>query len=160
MSSITKILGGTVLGAGLLAGINYFRNLHKAKAELEILPKANLYALTWDGITIRVDVLLKNPTGAHFSIKFPYVKLLYKASVIGSSQAVNKDIKIPAYGEVNIEKILITIPVTGVFSIVFGLIKSLHNKEPIKLTVTTMTTVDVGIAKIPYESNTEVTIRK
>ena len=160
MSSFAKILGGTALGAGLIAGVNYFRQLHKAKVELEILPKANLYSLNWDGITVRVDVLLKNPTGGSFYIKFPYVKLIYKTTIVGSSHALNKDIKIPAYGEALIEKILITIPVTSVFSVVFALVKALHNKEPVKMTVKTMTTVDIGIAKLPYESETEVIIKR
>ena len=160
MSSFTKIIGGTVLGAGVIAGYSYIKNLRKAKAELEILPKANLYSLSWDGITVRVDVLLKNPTSGSFSIKYPFVKLLYKGSTVGSSQALNKDIKIPAFGEAMIEKILITVPVTGVFSVVFNLVKALHNKEPVKMTVRTTTTVDIGLANIPYESESEVTIRK
>jgi len=160
MSSLTKILAGTMLGAGVIAGYGYIKRLRKAQAELEIIPKANLYALSWDGLTIRVDVLMKNPTKGSFSIKFPFVKLIYKDTTIGSSQAVNKDIKIPPYGEAMIEKILVQIPVTNVFSLVFSLIKSLYNKEPVKLTIKTMTTVDVGIAKIPYEDSKEVTVKK
>ena len=160
MSSLTKIITGTMLGAGVIAGISYFKNLRKAQAELEIIPKANLYSLSWDGLTIRVDVLLKNPTRGSFSIKFPFVKLIYKDTTIGSSQAVNKNIKIPPYGEAMVEKILVQIPVTSIFSVVFALVKSLYNKEPVKLTIKTMTTVDVGLAKIPYENETEVIVKK
>ena len=149
-----------MLGAGVIAGISYFKNLRKAQAELEIIPKANLYSLSWDGLTIRVDVLMKNPTKGSFSIKFPFVKLIYKGTTIGSSQAVNKNIKIPAYGEAMVEKILVQIPVTSVFSVVFALVKSLYNKEPVKLSIKTMTTVDVGLAKIPYENETEVIVKK
>ena len=149
-----------MLGAGVIAGISYFKNLRKAQAELEIIPKANLYSLSWDGLTIRVDVLLKNPTKGSFSIKFPFVKLIYKDTTIGSSQAVNENIKIPPYGEAIIEKILVQVPVTSVFSVVFALVKSLYNKEPVKLTIKTMTTVDVGLAKIPYEDSTEVIVKK
>ena len=160
MSSLTKIITGTVLGAGVIAGISYFKNLRKAQAELEIIPKANLYSLSWDGLTIRVDVLMKNPTRGSFSIKFPFVKLIYKDTTIGSSQAVNKNIKIPPYGEAMVEKILVQVPVTSIFSVVFALVKSLYNKEPVKLTIKTMTTVDVGLAKIPYENETEVIVKK
>lgn len=160
MSSFGKILAGTVIGAGAIAGYSYFKNLRKAQAELQIIPQANLYSISWDGIIIKVDVLMKNPTKGSFSIKFPFVKLSYKGTVIGSSQSVDKDIKIPAYGEAMIEKILVQIPVTSVFSIVFALIKSLYNKEPVKLTIKTVTTVDIGIAKVPYSNETEVTIKK
>ena len=160
MSSFTKILAGTVLGAGVIAGIGFIKNLTKAQASLEIIPQASLHSLSWDGIIIKVDVLMKNPSKGSFSIKFPFVKLSYKGTMIGSSQVVNKDIKIPAFGEAMIENILVQIPVTSVFSIVFALVKSLYNKEPVKLTIKTMTTVDIGIAKIPYDKETEVTIRK
>jgi hypothetical protein len=142
MSSFAKILGGTVLGAGLIAGVNYFKNIKRAKAELEVIPTANLYSLSWDGVTIRIDVLIKNPTSG------------------SSSQALNKNIKIAAHGEAMIDKILITVPVTSVFSLVFGLIKALHNKEAIKLTIKTMTEVDIGFAKIPYDNETEVVLKK
>ncbi len=160
MSVLSKILAGTVLGAGVIAGIEYFTRLRKAQVELEIIPRANIYALSWDGLTIKVDVQLKNPTKGSFSLKFPFVKIIYKGNTVGSSQVVDRDIKIPAYGEVMIEKIMVQIPVTSVFSVVFGLIKSLFNKEPVKISVKTMTTVDVGLAKIPYDNETELTIKK
>ncbi len=100
MSLVTKILAGTVISAGAIAGWSYVKNLKKAQAELEVVPKASIYQLSWDGLTIKVDVLLKNPTKGSFSVKFPFVKLLYKDATIGSSQVVNKEIKIPQFGEV------------------------------------------------------------
>ena len=104
MSITSKILTGTLLGAGVLAAVSYVKKLKKTQAELEIIPKANLYQLNWNAIVLRVDVLLKNPTKGTFSIKFPFIKILYNGTTIGSSQAVNKEIKIPAYGETVIEK--------------------------------------------------------
>ena len=160
MSSLIKILAGTALGAGVIATVSYFRRLQKAQAELEVIPSASLYQLSWNAVTIRVDVLLKNPTKGAFSIKFPFVKLIYNGTTLGSSQALNKDIHIPAFGEAKIENILIQIPVASVFSIVFTVIKSLHSKEPVKFIIKTMTVIDIGIAKIPYENETEVLVKK
>lgn len=160
MSVVTKLLAGTVLGAGVVAGYGYFKRLRKTKAELEIQPKAMLHSINWNGIIIRVDVLMKNPTQGSFAIKFPFVKISYKDSTIGSSQAVNKDITIPPHGQVQIDKIMVEIPVNGVFSLVYGLVKALYNKETVHLTVKTMTTVDIGIAKLPYEETKEVIIKK
>jgi hypothetical protein len=118
MSSLMKILAGTALGAGVIATVSYIKNLQKAKAELEVIPSASLYQLSWNTLTIRVDVLLKNPTKGAFSIKFPFVKLIYNGNTLGSSQAINKDISIPSFGEAKIENILIQMPVASVFSIV------------------------------------------
>lgn len=160
MSSLTKIVAGTVVGAGLITAYNYVKNLRKAQAALEVQPKVNIHSIGWDGLVIRVDVLMKNPTKGSFSIKFPFVKIAYKGNTIGSSQAIDKDINIPAYGEAVIDKILVQVPVSSVFSVVFTLIKALYNKEAVKLTVTTMTTVNIQIAKIPFSKEMEVIIKK
>lgn len=160
MSLATKILTGTVIGAGAIAGWSYVKNLKKAQAELEVVPKASIYQLSWDGVTIKVDVLLKNPTKGSFSVKFPFVILLYKDATIGSSQAINKEIKLPSYGEVMIDKIMVQIPMTSVFSVVFNLIKALLNRETIQLTVRTLTHINLGWVVLPYESKQEVTIKK
>ncbi|HNP54751.1 MAG TPA: hypothetical protein PKK69_09030, partial [Ferruginibacter sp.] len=104
MSAVSKILTGTLLGAGVIAVVGYVKGLKKTQAELEIIPTANLYEITWNAIVVRVDVLLKNPTKGTFSIKFPFVKIISGGTTLGSSQAVNKDIKIPTYGEVVISK--------------------------------------------------------
>jgi hypothetical protein len=160
MSSLMKILAGTALGAGVIATISYFRRLQKTQAELEIIPVASLHQLSWNAVTIKVDVLLKNPTKGAFKIKFPFVKLIYHGTTMGSSQAVDKDIHIPSFGEAKIENILIQLPVAGVFSIVAGIVTSIKNKEPVKFSIKTMTVIDIGIARIPYENETEVLLKK
>lgn len=160
MSWLTKLLTGTVLGAGAIAGWSYVNNLKKAGAELQVISKASIYQINWEGLTLRLDVLLKNPTKGNFSIKFPFVKLLYKDTVIGSSSAVDKDIKIPAFGQAVIDKILVQIPTTNVFSIVFTLVKTLIGGGAVTLTIHTLTTINLGIVKLPYESKQAITIKK
>ena len=160
MSAASKILTGTLLGAGVIAVVGYVRGLKKTQAELEIIPTANLYEITWNAIVVRVDVLLKNPTKGTFSIKFPFVKIISGGTTLGSSQAVNKDIKIPPYGEVVISKMLVTIPVSSFFSVASDVLKNLQNKKPVKLTIKVMTTVNLGWTQLTYESNDEITLKK
>ena len=160
MSLLTKILTGTVLGAGAFAGWSYVRNLKKAQAELQVVPKASLYQLSWDGLTIKIDVLLKNPTKGSFSIKFPFVTLLYKDTTIGSSQALNKEFKLPQFSDVLIDKIMVQIPMTSAFSVVFTLIKALFNKEAVTLTIRTLTHINLGWVVLPYENKQDVTVKK
>ena len=66
MSLVTRILTGTVVSVGAIAGWSYLKNLKTASAELEVVPKASIHQLSWDGLTIRLDVLLKNPTKGSF----------------------------------------------------------------------------------------------
>ena len=160
MSLLTKIITGTVLGAGAIAGWSYVANLKKAGAELQVVPKASLYQLSWEGLTIKVDVLLKNPSKGSYSVKFPFVSLLYKDTVVGSSQVQNKELKIGQYSEVLIDSILIQIPVISAFSVVLTLIKALYNKEAVALTIRTITHINLGWVVLPYETKQPITIKK
>ncbi len=160
MSAVSKRLTGKLLGAGVIAVVGYVKGLKKTQTELEIIPTANLYEITWNAIVVRVDVLLKNPTKGTFSIKFPFVNIISGGTTLGSSQAVNKDIKIPPYGEVVISKMLVTIPVSSFFSVASDVLKNLQNKKPVKLTIKVMTTVNLGWTQLPYESNDEITLKK
>lgn len=160
MSAVSKILTGTLLGAGVIAAVSYVKKLKKTQAELEVIPTANIHEITWNTIVVRVDVLLKNPTKGTFSIKFPFVKIISNGTTLGSSQAVNKDIKIPAYGEVTIDKILVTIPVTSFFSVASDVLKNIQNKKPVKMTLKVMSTVNLGWTELPYETSDEITLKK
>jgi hypothetical protein len=141
-------------------GIIYFSRLKRTSAELETYAKLNIFKLNFKGLIIQVDVQLKNPTPTKFTIKFPFVKLIYKGVTVGSSQVVNKDIPIPEYGEAVAEKIMIPIQLREEVPLVAGLITSLLAGESVKLSVTKITTIDLGLTKIPYEKTEEVILKK
>ncbi len=155
-----KVLTMSLIGGGLFAGYSYYKKLKRTKAELVVLPDATLYQVNWNGIVVRIDVVLKNPTKGSFSIKFPFIKLSYKDTVIASSHVIDKEIKIPAYGEAKIEKILVTIPMQSIFSVSTSILKAIQNKEPVKLKATVITTVNLGWTKLPYEDTKEVVLKK
>lgn len=158
MANWTKIIVGTGIGAGLVGLVAYVTRLKRTGAELESVASAKIHSLKMDGLTIRIDVQLKNPSSGSFKIKFPFVKLIYKDKTIGTSQVINKDIQIPAYGEAMIESIMIKVPLTGLFSLGAGLYKALMQKEPVPLFVKTITTIDLGWKKVPYEKTDDNTI--
>lgn len=160
MSVTKKVLTATLIGGGLITGYSYYVKMKKTQAELAVIPEANLYQVNWNGIIIRIDLLLKNPTKGSFAIKFPFVKLTYKDAVVGSSEVVNKDIKIPAYGQAKIEKILVNIPILSIFSVSSSILKAVQSKEEVKITATLITTIDLGWIKIPFEESHEITLKK
>jgi hypothetical protein len=88
---------------------------------------------------------MKNPAKGDFIIKFPFVKLIYKDAMIGSSQVVNKDITVPSYGQVSVEKIMIDVPLENVFSVTTSLLKALQSKEPVTIQAKILTTVIIGL---------------
>lgn len=160
MSLLTKAITGTVLGAGAWAGWSYIKGLKTAGAELEVQPKASIHQLNWEGLIIRLDLLLKNPSKGSFDLKFPFVRLLYKDTLIGSSTPVDKDIRLLAYGQVMIDKIMVQVPMANVFSVAFTLIKTLIGGGSETLTIRTLTTINLGIIKLPYETKQDITIKK
>ncbi|MCC7303478.1 MAG: hypothetical protein IT233_12635 [Bacteroidia bacterium] len=160
MSLIKKILVGTGIAALATGAIAYARRLGSTATELVIVPKAMIHKLNLNGALIRVDVKIKNPTRTKLKMKFPFVKLIYKENVIGSSQVVPKDILVPGFGEAVIDKIMIDIPLTGIFSLAGDLVKALLSGEGVKANVRTLTTIDLGWKKVPYEDNKEITLKK
>jgi hypothetical protein len=80
--------------------------------------------------------------------------------VIGSSEAIDKEIKIPPYGQALIDKVLVQIPLTNAFSIAFTLIKALISGGSETITIRTLTTINLGIVKLPYEDKQDVTVKK
>jgi len=159
MNTMGKIAVGVLVTGGVYAGYKYVQNLKKASKELETVSTLLIHKIGLDGLTIRVDVVLKNPTAGTLRIKYPFVKLIHKDAMIGSSQVLNKDIQIPAFGEAHIDQVMINIPIIGLFSIGAALYKSFINKEPVIVTCKTLTTIDLGWNKIPYEKNQEHTLK-
>jgi hypothetical protein len=157
--SLKKILVGSAIGGGIIAGVTYFFRLKKTSVELETFAKVNIFKLDLSGLVLQVDVQLKNPTRTKFTIKFPFIKLIYKDATVGSSQVVDKNITIPAYGEAVAEKIMITIPPRNIFSVSAGLLKSLIAGETVVLNAKTISTIDLGWKKLPYEKTEEINLK-
>ncbi|HEX7904898.1 MAG TPA: hypothetical protein VF487_13560 [Chitinophagaceae bacterium] len=155
-----SLLTITLIGGGLIAGVNYYVKMKKTSAELEVIPEATIHSLNLDGITIRLNLLLKNPTRGSFSIKFPFMKLTYKGALVGSSDVKNTDIKIPAYGQAKIDGLLVKIPILSIFSVSTSILKAIQNKELVIIRATMITTIDLGLINVPFEESHELTLKK
>ncbi|MEP7374717.1 MAG: hypothetical protein ABI675_15080 [Chitinophagaceae bacterium] len=165
MSLSKQVVTGTLVASGMVAIYLFVKKLRRMQLSMEAVPTVSIYKADLTGITIKVDVVLKNPTNGSFSIKFPFVKLLYKGATIGSSQVLNKDIVIPEYGEVKIERIMITIALLDTFSVAYSLIKALlnrkkegQNQEPVKVGVTVITTAFAGGMSMPFNETYDLPI--
>ncbi len=156
MAGIKKILLGLGIGGGLFAGGMYLWRLKKTSVDLDIVPTVKLHKLDLQGLVLRVDVTLKNPTRTSLKLKFPFIKLSIKGNSIGSSQAVNQDVALPAFGEAKFEAIMIRIPMLSLLSTAKGLLQAVQQSQPFTIGVTTMTTIDLGLKKVPYDKTDEV----
>lgn len=159
MGVLKKILIGTGITAAVAGVVTYVRRLNKMSNELVVVPTVKVHKIAIDGITLRVDARMKNPTRTKLKIKFPFVKLIYKDSVVGSSQSVDKDIEIPAFGEAQVDAMMVQIPFLGLFSIAGDLIKSLQDGSAVKMGVKTMSLINLGWKKLPYEDYQEYNLK-
>ena len=155
MNNLTKIL----IGTGVVITGGYLLKMSRTSANIETEIKAKIHSLKLSGLTIRVDAKLKNPTDGTLKIKYPFVKLSYQNSTIGSSQVVNQNITIPSFGEANIEGVMINIPLTGIFSVAMDLLKSLKTGTGVKVMIKVVTTIYTTFSTIPYEYEVEQTLK-
>jgi hypothetical protein len=159
MANWKKILIGTGITAGIAGIATYAAKLWRTGAQLESVASAMIHALKLDGLTVRIDVILKNPTSSSLKLKFPFVKLIYQDKVIGTSKVIDKDITLPKNGEAKVSGIMVTMPATGLLSLGSGLLSVLTKKQPAPISVKTITTIDLGWKKVPYEKTDNMTIK-
>ncbi len=155
MNNLTKIL----IGTGVVLTGGYLLKMSRTSANIETEIKAKIHSLKLSGLTIRVDAKLKNPTDGTLKLKYPFVKLSFQNSTIGSSQVVNQNITIPSFGEANIDGVMINIPLTGIFSVAMDLLKSLKTGTGVKVMIKVVTTIYTTFSTIPYEYEVEQTLK-
>ena len=160
MKTWEKIALGTIGGGVLIGGTVYLLRLNQTAVQLETMPTVSVHKLDLTGLTIRIDVTLKNPTRTGFKIKFPFVKLAYKGTSIGSSQVVDTEITIPSFGQAVVQGIMVRIPLLSIFSFSGGLIKAIEAGEAVQLNVVILTTIDLGWKKVPFSKTDTVTLSK
>jgi len=176
----TSLTGIFFLARGVFNKAFSLEELKKLSDQLQTVPTVMIHKLDLTGLTIRIDVKLKNPTSNGFKMTYPFIYVSYENKTIGSSQAVDKIISIAPHSEANIEGILFNFPLLGMFSVVAGLFKSLQSGKAVKLKVKTISSIDplwqvdaktkewkalkdYGIKKlraIPYEDAQDVTLKK
>lgn len=155
MNKLTKIL----IGTGVVLTGGYLFRMSRTSANLEIEVNSQLLKLDISGLTVRINAKIKNPTDGTLKIKYPFLKLIYKGTTLGSSQVIDKDITIPSFGEANIEGVMIIIPLTGIFSVAMDLLKAIKTKEGVKVSVKVITTIDTTFSSIPYETEIEQVLK-
>ncbi len=165
MAVLKKILIGTGIGAGIVGGffgirklIRYSKSMTDLETQLETVVTAQIFSLKLDGLTIKVDATLKNPTGGTLKMKFPFVKVLYNEDTLGTSKVIDQDVVLPAYGEAQFNDIMINIPVMGLFSLTGAVVDLLVKKQAVPVFVIVRTTLDLGWKTLAKEDTHKITL--
>ena len=144
---ITGISAGSLTGLFFLSRTVFnkvvsLQELQKLSDKLQSIPSAMIHKFDLSGLTIRIDVKIKNPTANGFKMRYPFIDVVFDSKPIGSSQANDKVISIPPNGEVKITGIMLNFSLLGMLSVVGGLIKSIESGKEVKLNVTTTSSID------------------
>jgi hypothetical protein len=155
-----NLLAKIVIGAGAATGIGYLIKLGRMNSEMETVASAKIHKLDLSALTIRVDLLLKNPTKGSLKIKYPFVKIVYNEKTIGSSQAINQDIEIPSFGQAQVNAIMIQIPLLNLITFGASILKALQENAGIKIQLKTISTIELAFKSVPYEKTEDITLKK
>lgn len=146
METNSKVALG--VSAALLAlGLPYILSLKRLSEELETVTTVNVHNLTLTGIRLRVDIILKNPTGATLKVKYPFVRMMYKDTVFASSESKDRDFEVPKFGELQIDPIYVDLSFITLGMQVPELLKEYRKSGKLAITVKTVTTIN---NKVPY----------
>ena len=144
-----------VLGVAGIAGGAYLLNLKRLSSEMEVTVKVLIHKVTLTGIKLRVEVRMKNPTQGTVTVKYPFVKLMYGESMIGSSEVRDLDFDVPKFGERQLDPIYIDLGFFSLATTVPNLLKEYRTTGKLTLTVKAVTTIN---GNIPYNKTEKIVI--
>lgn len=158
-----KLIWGSAIGSALIGAGLWLRRMGRTSASLEVVPSLMLHKVDFTGVYIRVDVLLKNPENGKLTLNYPFVRLMYEGTSIGSSQAKKEDIVIAPLSETSIKSIMFHIPLLSLLTTSAKLITAIKDKKPIQLDTEVITAIKTGAGYvsfkkvIPLQLNTQAT---
>ncbi len=147
-----------LIGAGTvvaLYGATYLFKLNRLSNELESVTKITIHKVSLSGIELKIDVTLKNPSGGSIKVKHPFVKMIYGANTIASSQIKDVNITIPKFSEVSMEPIMINIGFLSLATKVPALLKEYRETGKLNIIVKTVSTINDSL---PYTKTDNITL--
>jgi hypothetical protein len=147
-----------LIGAGAVAavyGATYLLKLNRLSNELETATKVTIYNVGLDGIELKIDVTLKNPSGGTIKVKHPFVKMISGTVTIATSQMKDVNITIPKYSEVSLEPIMIKMGFLSLATTAPTLLKEYRTTGKVTITVKTVTTIN---DRLPYTKTDNLTL--
>ena len=153
-----NIWTGIILGV-IAAGVYGLSKLSHAATEIIAQVRARVFSINFSKIVIAIDVTIKNPTNTPVSIKYPFLKLLYKGGVLASSDLKNDTINIAPFSQTTINNIQIPLSYLYLAGLASEVILKLKDKtHKINLQVVTETRVLFAGNMIPFSNTQDVSI--
>jgi len=135
---------------GLVLGGRYLYKLRRLSGELEVVT-----SVTLQGLNLRVDVTLKNPTEGSITVKHPFVKMMYKGDTFASSDVKDVDYVLPKFGQKKLDPIIIKLSFLTLATSFPAMARQYRTQGTMTIDVNIITTIN---NKIPFTKNEKMTI--
>ncbi len=148
---------GIIIGAVVLTAYGLSK-LAKVGNNLVTEIKGRIHSLDFSQITFAIDTQIKNPSDTSLKVQYPFIKILYKDSLIASSQIVNQTLTIAPLSQTNLNNIKIPVSYFKLSGVGSELIQKLQTKKTnITLQVEISTYVYTSGTKLPFTSKQDIT---
>jgi len=157
-----SLLKSTLIATGIGGSFAlFFLGRYKnASKEIQVLPSFSIPNFGLKGLTVEINLTIKNPTTVTLNIMYPFMRLMLGGSLIGSSQVINQVIKIPSYGEVQINKITIPISLMEELDLGLSLLSPLASGASVSAELVTVSALSFWFGDIAFERTTKVNLKK
>ncbi len=118
--TVIKVGATAVAGILLFFGIKYLYTAWQTSAAVEKInikiSKARIHKVSLDGIEMRANVQVQNPTNTKVTFIQPFVRLLAKGSTIASSDVSDKSFELNPMSQVDLQEISIKLQLLTLLS--------------------------------------------
>jgi hypothetical protein len=146
-----------VIGIAGAATAAYLLKLDNTAQHLNARLMVMAHSLKWNGLTLKVQALLNNPTSLPLQIQYPYIEVFYEGKQIGTSIIENKQETIEADSTKTLN-FMIEIPLIGLVGVLFNFFKSVMSKSPIKVKAKIISSLYTKVGRVPFIKEVEQTL--
>jgi hypothetical protein len=150
MNIIIKIAIG-IAGAAATA---YLLKLDNTAQHLNARLMVFVHSLKWNGLTLKVQAVLNNPSSLPLEIQYPYIEVYYEGKSIGTSIIEDKRETIEADSTKTLN-FMIEIPLIGFVGVLFNFFKSVMSKSPIKVKAKIVSSLYTKLGRVPFVKEVE-----
>jgi nucleoside permease NupC len=144
-------------GIAAAVGIPYLINLNRLSVELETATRISIYKVKLDGVELKIEVMLKNPTKGSITIKYPFVKMMSEGKAFATSEVRDQDITLEEFSQAVLPPIFVNLSWINLATTLPSLLKKMRNNERVTIQAKTITTIN---GSIPYTKGDTIVIGK
>ena len=153
----SKIIAGAGIAGAAAAGITGVR-LYRLSRLLQITYRLRVSSLSLKGVTLTIDVVMKNPTAGSLKLKYPFLTVMLGNTLLATSEMQNAWIDIKPYSVTEVNNITFNISTLQELGILASLLVPLTTGQPVTLRAITQTSVRFLFLHFPFTSEEDLVL--